>query len=335
MNCNSKCGSNFPELPWNDIKTYSLKERPSKVNMESFAKPLPPSSTFLSFWDSFPDILAAKDLRNIVAGIVAAKDKDKPILWGIGAHVIKVGLSPVMISLLEEGFISLLAMNSAGIIHDVELALSGQTSEDVPLAMREGTFGMARETAEFVNKAAVVAKDRRQGFGHVLGELLLEQKAPYIQKSLLARCYEAGIPVTVHAVIGGDIVHMHPNADGGAIGAASMQDFKIFTKAVANVGDGGVILNIGSSVVLPVVIEKSIALARNLGYDVSRFIGVTFDFIRQYRSTLNPVERANDLGGKGYSIIGHHELMIPLLAAALREVKYSSGMMREKTGTKS
>ena len=334
MSGKSYCNNNFPELHWNNIKTYSLSERPSKVNRVDFSKPLPPSSTFLSFWDSFPDILAAKDLKEIVAGIITAREKRKPVLWGIGAHVIKVGLSPVLISLLEEGFISLLAMNSAGIIHDVELALSGQTSEDVPHAMRDGTFGMAHETAEFINKAAVTASDTKKGFGAVLGELLFEKKAPYNSDSLLVRCYEAGVPVTVHAVIGGDIVHMHPSADGGAIGAASMHDFRCLTQAVANIGDGGVILNIGSSVVLPVVIEKAIALARNLGYDVSRFIGVTLDFIRQYRSTLNPVERANDLGGKGYTIIGHHELMLPLLAAALREVKHSRSLVCEKTGSK-
>lgn len=311
----------FPALQWDDVRTYSLKERPSKVSSSLFGKPVLPGGTFSSFWNSLPDSLAAKDLKAIVDSIIAALEKEKPVIWGIGAHVIKVGLSNVLIDLMEKGMVSLLAMNSAGIIHDVELALAGHTSEDVACAMREGTFGMAHETAEIVNQAALNAYNAQEGFGAALGRLLVEKQAPYKSNSLLASSCEMGIPVTVHAVIGGDIVHMHPGANGAAIGAASLSDFRFFTQAIAQVGDGGVILNIGSSVVLPVVIEKAIALARNLGHDVSKFTGVTFDFIRHYRSTLNPVERARDLGGKGYTIIGHHELMIPLLAAALCEAK--------------
>lgn len=311
----------FPQLSWEKVRTYSLLERTSKVHRDFLGKPVFKGSSFLNFWESLPDILAVKDFKEVVYGVIEAQNKGKPVIWCIGAHVIKVGLSPVIIDLVKTGMVSLLSMNSAGAIHDVELTVAGRTSEDVACAIKDGTFGMAKETAEIINNAAAIAWKSNEGFGKVLGRSLIDINAKYKSESLLVSCHEANIPVTVHAVIGGDIVHMHPNADGAAIGAASMHDFRLFTQSIAGIGNGGVILNIGSSVVLPVVIEKGISLARNLGYDVSNFMGATFDFIRQYRSSLNPVQRAKDLGGKGYTIIGHHELMIPLLAAAINELK--------------
>jgi deoxyhypusine synthase len=306
-------------LSFENVERYSLSERKSKVSRADFGKPLPQGASFAEFLESLPRILAGSDLREVAHALVKARFEKKKILWGMGAHVIKVGLNPIIIDLMEEGFISGILLNGAGIIHDVEIALSGRTSEDVPQAMEERRFGMAEETALFINESARKAYKEEKGLGESVGEMLLKAHPPFLEESLLAQAYRLEIPVTVHVAIGGDIVHMHPEVSGEAIGASSFRDFRILCALVSQVSFGSVLLNIGSAVVLPVVIEKAIAVCRNLGYPVEGFVGVNFDFIRHYRSGLNPVARAKALNGKGYEIIGHHEILIPLLAAAVKE----------------
>jgi len=306
-------------LSFADVKRYHLAERKSKVNRDEFAKPVNAGQSFATFLKSIPNILAGADLKKVAKAIVHAKSKKLPILWTLGAHVIKVGLTPVIIDLMEQGFVSGLALNGAGIIHDAELAMVGQTSEDVSRAMESRSFGMALETSQFINEATVKAYQEKHGLGETLGRLLVEKKFPGIGDSILAQAYLRKIPVTVHVAIGGDIVHMHPEVSGEAIGAASFYDFQVFCRMVSGLIKESVLVNVGSAVVLPVVIEKAIAVCRNLGYPVEGFIGVNFDFIRHYRSHLNPVTRANDLRGTGYELIGHHELLIPLLALAVKE----------------
>lgn len=312
-------------LSFQDVKRTSLMDRKSKVSRIDFAKVVPPGSSAALFLDSFPHILAGSDFRKISEALVNAKMKKLPIIWCMGAHVTKVGLTPILIDLMEQQFISAIALNGAGIIHDVEVALAGKTSEDVPEALETGTFGMALETAKFINEATLNAYENHQGLGESIGAKLVRESPPYLKESLLASAFLKKIPVTVHVAIGGDIVHMHPEASGEALGAASFRDFQIFCGVISKVAPGSVILNIGSAVVLPVVIEKAIAVSRNLGYPVEGFIGVNFDFIAHYRSQLNPVERAKTLKGEGYQLIGHHEILIPLLALAIKELWGSRG----------
>lgn len=306
-------------LTFDGVKRYRLTDRKSKVNRNDFAKPVKAGGSALSFLGSLPNILAGSDLTKTAKAIVNAKSKKLPVIWTMGAHVIKVGLTPIIIDLMESGYVSGLALNGAGIIHDSELAMVGQTSEDVPKALDSKSFGMAIETAQFINEATITAYKEKRGLGETLGRLLVEKKFSGIADSLLAQAYLRKIPVTVHVAIGGDIVHMHPEVSGEAIGAASFYDFQVFCRMVSGLVRESVILNIGSAVILPVVIEKAIAVCRNLGYPVEGFVGVNFDFIRHYRSHLNPVVRANDLNGTGYELIGHHELLIPLLALAIKE----------------
>ena len=295
----------------------TIAGRPSKVRTEDFASPATPDASFRTFLDSLPNILAGADLRAVVEAIVAAKRAGKPVLVSMGAHVIKCGLSPVLIDLMERGVIDALALNGAGSVHDVEIALFGITSEDVNEALQSGDFGMAKEPCDFLNESAAGAAEQGKGLGEALGERLLESTGPNLHLSVLAAGARLGIPVTVHVAVGTDINHMHPSASGAAIGEATFTDFRVFAAAVSRVGDGGVILNLGSAVVLPMIIEKALAVARNLGHPVERFTGVNFDFIRHYRSTLNPVVRSKVLGGDGYQLMGHHEILIPLLAHAV------------------
>ncbi|MFH0800869.1 MAG: hypothetical protein V2A78_00570 [bacterium] len=307
----------FEPLDFKEIKTESLYERKSKVSIADFGKPFNPGGTFTDFIGSLPEILAAGDLREIVRCLLLARRAGKPIIWALGAHVIKCGLSPVVIDLMRRGWISLIALNGAGSVHDAEIALAGKTSEDVPAALADSAFGMARETSEILNSAA--GDGEKIGLGRSIGERLLAEKAPHSAFSILASGVELAIPITVHVAIGTDIVHIHPSASGAAIGAATYTDFKIFCSAVSLLGNGGVILNCGSAVILPVIFEKALSVTRNLGHDVRNFTGVNLDFLHQYRTNLNPIQRARDLDGRGFSLTGHHEIMIPLLAAALLE----------------
>ncbi|MCL4513923.1 MAG: hypothetical protein M1421_07955 [Candidatus Eremiobacteraeota bacterium] len=308
-------------LNFEGVKRYSLHDRKSKVSRKDFGKPIEKGGSFGDFLNSLPHILAGLDFRMIVQALRHARTQKKTILWGIGAHTIKVGLNPIFIDLMKEGYISGILVNGAGVIHDVELALSGKTSEEVSSALQDKNFGMAEETGVFVNLAAQKAYDEKCGFGETLGKMIVEAEPPYLSDSLLGQAYLLNIPITVHVTLGGDIVHIHPEASGEAIGYASFRDFQILCRSLSTLGERSVLLNVGSAVVLPVVLEKGIAVCRNLGYPVEKFIGVNFDFLQHYRSSLYPVKRAKELGGEGYQMIGHHEILIPLLAAALKEEK--------------
>ena len=309
--------SSFEEINCQDIKTESLADRPSKVRMADFGQVPPAEANISAFIQSLPDILAGADIKRVIAAIVEAHHQQLPVIFCYGAHVVKVGLSPVIIELIRRGVLTAVATNGAGSIHEVEIALAGKTSEDVAAGIKEGRFGMARETSEFVNQAAGEAYKNELGLGAVIGRNIAASGGSYVDLSILAATHQQGIAATVHVAPGTDINHMYPSAQGAAIGAATMRDFRIFAAQVAKLQGGGVILLAGSAVILPLIIEKSLALARNLGYPVGGFTGVNLDFVRHYRSTLNPVARANELGGEGISIIGHHEINLPLIAAAV------------------
>jgi hypothetical protein len=298
-------------------KTYSLSKRKHKVSFESFVCPSTHSTTIEKFISSLPDILAGKDFKKLISSIHASKKHNKPIIWALGAHVIKTGLNPAIIKLMKAGYVDLIAFNGAGIIHDTEIALVGESSEEVSDGIKDGTFGMVKETGEFINEAIEKAAQNDMGLGECLGKKIVENNCPYKSKSILACSYELGIPVTVHVSIGTDIIHMHPNANGAAIGKTSMKDFMIFTQMVSKM-TGGIFLNVGSAVILPEVFLKAITMARNQGFKIGNFDTATFDFNQHYRPMQNVVQRPTSiLGGNGYYFIGHHEIMIPLLSAAL------------------
>jgi len=301
------------------VRTYPLASRPSKVALDAFARPHQKGARFAEFLSSLPRLLAGETLPRLVDAILCARDRRRPILWGIGAHVIKVGLSPVLIDLMERGFVTGLALNGAGIVHDFELAVAGKTSEDVAEALGSGAFGMARETGRDVNRAVSQGDRRGLGIGAALGAHLARKRVPHRAVSLLAAAHRLGIPATVHVAIGTDIVHLHPTCDPAAVGRASHRDFRLFAGQVARLGGGGVYLNVGSAVLLPEVFLKAVTLARNLGHELSEFTTANLDFIQSYRPSVNVVERPVRGVGHGYALTGHHELLVPLLAAALVE----------------
>ncbi len=311
--------SKFEEIDLSKVKTYSASDRPSKVTQDETAIPPRAGLTVKEFLDGLPSILKANDLKSIAKAVVAAKTKGKPVIVMLGGHVIKTGCAPILADLAENGFITHFASNGAAAIHDTELARFGHTSEDVAVQLEDGSFGMADDTAGLVNAAARQAQHREEGFGEAVGAILVEENGPYIDRALLARCHLLGIPYTLHVALGTDIVHQHPTADGAAIGDASMRDFRIFASSVAKLGEGGVVLNLGSAVVMPEVFLKALAVARNLGNEVTNFTTANFDMIQHYRPCENVVKRPVKPGGKGYFITGHHEIMIPLLAAAILE----------------
>ncbi len=300
------------------VQSYSLKKRASKVKREDFAQPWKPGGDFRQWLSSLPGILAGSDFRAVVARIVRAHRSGKTIILAMGAHPIKVGLNPLIIDLMERGIIQGLAMNGAGIIHDTELAMAGHTSEDVAAHLGEGKFGMAGEPAKFLNEAMVEGASRGIGLGRAVGERIARAKWPFKSQSLMARAFELGIPLTVHVAIGTDTIHFHPDVDGSAIGKTSHLDFRLFASLVSKL-EGGVFINLGSAVILPEVFLKALSLARNLGYRVKKFTTLNMDFIRHYRPMTNVVQRPTIEGGKGYFLIGHHEIMFPLLAAAVIE----------------
>lgn len=300
------------------IKTYPLRSRQSKVALAQFATPYKPGSGVAGLLTSLPALLAAADFKSVVAAMVAAKRAGRPIIWGLGAHVLKTGLSPILVDLMERGFVSAVATNGAGVIHDFEIALSGSTSEDVDATLGPGTFGMAEETGTQLNRAISEGVSQGLGFGQSVGKYLAEARPAFAQISVVASAYRLQIPVTVHVAIGTDIIHMHPQASGAAIGEASLRDFKYFVTCVSQL-DGGVYLNCGSAVVLPEVFLKAVAIARNAGRSLDGLTTVNLDFLRHYRPLTNVVNRPTAGAGKGYSLTGHHELLIPLLAAALVE----------------
>lgn len=307
-------------INFNKIRTYPIRERENKVKISDFAKGLPSKGIdFKRFLDGLPDILAAKDLREVAGSIVKARKKDKPVIFCLGAHVIKCGLSPVIISLMEKEIITAVALNGAGSIHDFEIALIGGTSEDVSASIEDGTFGMAEETGRIMNETLIEGVKQGLGAGQALGERILKDDFKYRDYSILTKGIEVGVPVTVHIAIGTDIIHQHPVCDGGALGEASYIDFQIFCTQVSQMGNGGVIINFGSTVIMPEVFLKALTIARNLGLPVKNFTAADFDMTQHYRPAVNIVKRPVSLGGKGYSIRGHHEIMIPLLAQAVIE----------------
>ncbi|HFQ90604.1 MAG TPA: hypothetical protein ENK27_11065 [Desulfobulbus sp.] len=303
-------------LAFDRLHTYSVHDRHSKVSVDDFARPVRPGMRVRDLLASLPAQLAGVDFPELVVHIATSVRNRRPVLLGMGAHVIKVGLNPVLIDLMERGIISAIALNGAGIIHDTEIAMVGRTSEEVADVLGQGAFGAARETGEVLNDAIRRGAADGIGLGEAVGNALLEHNFPHNDQSLLARARELGIPVTVHVAIGTDIIHIHPGADGAAIGSTSHHDFRLFCRLVSEL-EGGVYLNIGSAVLLPEVFLKALTVVRNLGHQVRHLTTANFDFIRHYRPTTNVVHRPTLEGGRGYNFTGHHELMIPLLAAAV------------------
>jgi len=308
----------YDDFDLSGIRTYPLGSRKSKANAADFAKAYTPGAGVSGLLASMPSILAAADFKAVAQAIRVAHRDGRGILWGFGAHVLKTGLSPVLIDLMERGFVSALATNGAGIIHDFELALSGATSEDVDETLGPGRFGMAEETGRLLNRAINDGVSKGLGLGQSVARYLGSANPPHARVSVTSAAGRLGIPITVHVGVGTDIIHMHPEASGSAIGEGSLRDFRYFVSNVARL-ERGVYLNCGSAVMLPEVFLKAVALSRNQGRSLEGLTTVNLDFMRMYRPQTNVVLRPVMGVGKGYSLVGHHEIMIPLLAAALIE----------------
>jgi len=310
--------TNFKPISLDKVKSYPLKDRVSKVEIEDFGEAWKPGGSMSEWLNSLPNILAGGEFRNITEDIVRAASSDKTIILAMGAHAIKVGLNPVILDLLNRKILRGLAMNGAGIIHDTELAMTGFTSENVDEVLGKGKFGMTEETGRFLNEAISEGAKQGLGLGRSVGAMLVKENFPYNRYSLLTNAYEQDIPVTVHVAIGTDVIHSHPNVDGESIGRTSHLDFRIFARLVSQL-EGGVFINLGSAVILPEVFLKALSLVRNLGHTVRNFSTLNMDFIRHYRPMTNVVHRPTLEGGKGYCLVGHHEIMFPLLAASVIE----------------
>jgi hypothetical protein len=307
--------SRYPEIDPRRLRRFPQQKRKSRVGQEELYRPPQRLSSFQEFWDSLPDLLGARDLRAVVDAVLSSRSQGSPVLALCGAHVLKTGLGPGLIRLIEQGLLTGVAFHGAGAIHDVELGLWGETSEDVAAELHRGRFGMSREIAAFVNGAAVQARERGEGFGEALGRLLLLADRKTARRSVLGAAYARRIPATVHVAIGTDIVHQHPDFDGGATGDASARDFRILAAQLVGIA-GGTVLNLGSAVVLPEVFLKAFSMARNLGADCSGLTTVAFDFLRQYRPMENIVRRPTLKGGAGFYLVGHHEILLPLFIQA-------------------
>lgn len=300
------------------VKTYPLATRSSKVTTRDFARPLGEDASLAEFLNSLPDILAVRSLRELAQQIRRARLLHKPIIWGIGGHVVKTGMSPVIIDLMRRGFVTAIAANGSVLVHDAEIALVGSTSEDVDATLGAGAFGAADETGKLLNASARSGLKNQTGLGEALGRALVESNPPYKDFSLLCAAYDLRVPFTAHVTIGADIAHFHPSADGAALGETTHTDFRLLAEMVRRMDGGGVYLNLGSAVVLPEIFLKAVTLVRNLGHQLSDITTANFDFIQSYRPLTNVVRRpVADGAGRGYSITGHHELTIPLLAAEL------------------
>ena len=306
-------------LELDKVKTYPLASRPSKVNLEEFAKPISPGSALSEFLNGLPNVLAVRSLRELTERIRRARDLKKPIIWGIGGHVVKTGLAPIIIDLMKQGFVNGIAANGSVLVHDAEIGMVGSTSEDVDATLSEGVFGGAEETGQLLNNAARDGARDQLGLGESVGRALLARDPKHRDYSLLCAAYEQKIPLMAHITIGGDIAHFHPSFDGASLGATTHTDFRILAELVRRMDGGGVYLNIGSAVVLPEIFLKCVTLVRNLGHPLTDITTANFDFIQSYRPLTNVVRRPTENGaGKGYSITGHHELTIPLLAAFIK-----------------
>ena len=300
------------------INTYALASRPSKVTVKDFAKPLEENDNLQSFLEKLPNILAVNSIREVAKAVKNAKKLDKPIIWGFGGHVIKTGLAPIIIDLMERGFVTAIASNGSVLVHDTEIALVGFTSEDVDATLGEGDFGAAKETGEILNSAAKNGQRDYIGLGEAMGREVWKQKPENADKSLLCQTYRYKIPFTTHLTIGADIGNFHASADGAALGETSHTDFKLFCSIVKEMNGGGVYLNVGSAVTMPEIFLKAVTVVRNLGFSLQDITTANFDFIQHYRPLTNVVRRPVANGaGRGFSITGHHEIMIPLLAAHL------------------
>ena len=303
-------------LSLTDVSTYPLASRSSKVALTDFARPLTEDLSLKEFLESLPNILAVQSLRALASQIRRAKKLNKPIIWGIGGHVVKTGLSPLIIDLMRRGYVTAVAANGSVLVHDAEIAMVGSTSEDVDASLGEGAFGAAKETGELLNEAARMGQRDNIGLGEAMGQKLHEMNPPNKDYSLLCAAFNMKIPFTAHVAIGADIGHFHPTADGAALGQTTHTDFRLFAELVRRMDRGGVYLNIGSAVMLPEVFLKAITLVRNLGHTLDDFSTANLDFIQSYRPLTNVVRRPVASGsGRGYSITGHHELLVPLLAA--------------------
>lgn len=299
------------------LTTYPIKLRQNKVKAAQFVKKIEPDDTVGAFIDKLPDILAAGDLKAIIRHWADAYKKGQPVIVAMGAHVIKCGLSPLLIELINQGLISALALNGAGTVHDFEVSYLGETSEDVAVEIKEGRFGMVEETGRYINEAVIAGAKAGLGMGESIGQKIIDMANPYQSKSLLAACVKKNIPVTVHTAIGNDIIHMHPACDGAALGKTSYQDFLTFAENLTKLENGGLYFNIGSAVVLPEVFLKAVSMVRNSGCKLDKMITVNMDMQRQYRPLENVVKRPTNKGGQGYMLLGHHEINLPLIAAGV------------------
>lgn len=309
---------NSNPVDFSAVKRYSIKTRDNKVNVrEHFARPPKPGLTVAEFIDGLPRLLGADNLREVVDAVVAARQKGKPVVLAMGGHVVKCGLQPVLKALIDAGVITAVAMNGSVTIHDFEVSLIGATSEDVAAVLAAGDFGFSEETGVGMNRALREGLPQGLGYGEAIGRCIIDSRHPFREYSLLAACVDKGIPVTVHVAIGTDIIHQHPEADGAVLGEMSYRDFKRLTSVVSELGDGGVWLNVGSAVLLPEVFLKALSVAQNLGYHVDGFVTANFDMIQHYRPLTNVVKRPTMGKGRGYTITGHHEINIPLLAQAV------------------
>src|SRR5271157_2010292 len=300
------------------LKTYSIKDRHSKVSIDKAALPHRKGGSFRDFADSLPDFLAASDIKSVVRAVLQARGNSRPVVLGMGAHPIKVGLSPLIIDLMRRGIITALAANGACIIHDFEIAFIGRTSEDVGKELCTGSFGMGKETGSMVNKAISEGVKRGDGIGRSMGSFIEDSSFPFKDRSIFGEGFRLDIPMTVHVAVGADIIHMHPEADGASIGEGSLRDFRLFSSVVADL-EGGVYINLGSAVMLPEVFLKALATARNLGNKVEEFTTVNMDFVQHYRPRENVLRRPTMTKGQCFALTGHHEIMVPLLAAMIIE----------------
>jgi hypothetical protein len=301
-----------------EITTYDLASRPSKVTVKDFAVPVSADDSLKKFLNKLPNILAVNSIREIAKQIRRAKNSGKPIIYGIGGHVVKTGLAPILIDLMKQGFLTAIAGNGSVLVHDTEIALVGFTSEDVDATLGQGDFGAAKETGEMLNEAAKNGQKDNLGLGEAMGREVSKLQPQHADKSLLCSMYENRIPFTAHLTIGADIGHFHASASGSALGETSHTDFKLFCSLVKEMNNGGVYLNLGSAVTMPEIFLKAVTVVRNLGYELQDFTTANFDFIQQYRPNTNVVRRPTANGkGRGFSVTGHHELLIPLLAAQI------------------